>query len=307
MTATIHRSDEAVRRPLSKRRKPRGQPSGSRVTGWPARIAVLLIAAAWTVPTLGLLISSFRQPNDVLTTGWWTVFASPLHFLTHATLSNYTQVLANGMGSAFINTIVVAVPATVCPVLAAAFAGYAFAWMKIPCRNLLFGSLIALMVVPAQATLIPLLQLFSHIGLTGTFYAVWIAHAGFGMPLAIYILHNYISSLPRQLIDSARIDGASDFAIFWRLVLPLSVPAIAAFTTFQFLWVWNDFLVALVFLGGSPDVQVLTLNLQTLIGSRGEDWYLLTAGAFVTMIVPMIVFLTLQRFFVRGLTAGALK
>ena len=307
MTVTLSPRTESLRAARNRRRKTRERPRGPKITGWAARIAVLLIALGWTVPTLGLLISSFRQPKAVLTTGWWTVFASPLHFLTHATVSNYAQVLDSGMGRAFINTAAVAIPATVCPILAAAFAGYAFAWMKMPFRNLLFGTIIALMVVPVQATLIPLLRLFSHMGLTGTFYAVWIAHAGFGMPLAIYILHNYISSLPGQIIDSARIDGASDFKIFWRLVMPLSLPAIAAFAVFQFLWVWNDFLVALVFLGGSPNVQVLTLNLQQLIGSRGEDWYLLTAGAFVTMVVPMAVFLVLQRFFVRGLTAGALK
>lgn len=304
MTATLNRAPRPTTQP---RRTRRVQQSSPRIAGWAARIAVALIALAWTVPTLGLLVSSFRRPSDVSTTGWWTVLANPLRFFTHATLSNYTQVLDNGMGRAFVNTVAVAVPATVCPVLAAAFAGYAFAWMKMPCRNVLFGTIIALMVVPVQATLIPLLRLFSHMGLSGTFYAVWIAHAGFGMPLAIYVLHNYISSLPPQIIDSARLDGASDYKIFWKLVLPLSIPAVAAFATFQFLWVWNDFLVALVFLGGGPDVQVLTLNLQGLIGSRGEAWYLLTAGAFVTMVVPMTVFLLLQRFFVRGLTAGALK
>ena len=304
MTATLNRASRPTTQP---RRTRRVQQSSPRIAGWAARIAVALIALAWTVPTLGLLVSSFRRPSDVSTTGWWTVLANPLRFFTHATLSNYTQVLDNGMGRAFLNTVAVAVPATVCPVLAAAFAGYAFAWMKMPCRNVLFGTIIALMVVPVQATLIPLLRLFSHMGLSGTFYAVWIAHAGFGMPLAIYVLHNYISSLPPQIIDSARLDGASDYKIFWKLVLPLSIPAVAAFATFQFLWVWNDFLVALVFLGGGPDVQVLTLNLQGLIGSRGEAWYLLTAGAFVTMVVPMTVFLLLQRFFVRGLTAGALK
>lgn len=274
---------------------------------WMSRLTVTLICLCWTVPTLGLLISSLRSPTAVTGTGWWTVFAPPYH-LDHATLSNYAQVLGDGgMGRAFVNTVAVAVPATLCPILIAAYAAYAFAWMRLPARNTLFSVFIALMVVPVQATLIPLLKLFNGLGLSGTFFSVWIAHAGFGLPLAIYILRTYMGTLPREIMESAQVDGANHPAIFWRLALPLSMPAVAAFATFQFLWVWNDFLVALVFLGGAPNVQVMTLNLQGLIGSRGEAWYLLTAGAFVTMVVPLIVFFTLQRFFVRGLTAGAVK
>lgn len=269
-----------------------------------SRIALIVVCLAWSVPTLGLLVSSVRTPRAVDTSGWWTVFS---FHTPHLTLSNYATVLQGGMGRSLLNSFAVAIPATICPLLVAAFAAYAFAWMPLPGKNLLFAVFIALMVVPAQATLIPLLRLFDSLGLTGTFISVWIVHAGSGLPLAVFLLRNYMRGVPGEIIESAQVDGASHFTIFWRLALPLSAPALAAFATFQFLWVWNDFLIALVFLGGAPNVQVVTLTLQNLIGSRGEDWYVLTAGAFITMIVPMIVFFSLQRFFVRGLTAGAGK
>ena len=267
--------------------------------------ALLAICLLWTVPTIGLLISSFRGRQAIQSSGWWTVFTSPLEVTTWS-VENYTRVLDGGMGAAFLNSFVVSVPATVIPILAAAFAAYAFAWMRFPGREVLFVIVVGLLVVPLQVAFVPLLRMFGSAGITGTFLAVWLAHAGFGMPLAVYLLRNYMGSLPREVVESATVDGASHFQTFWRLMIPLSVPALAAFAIFQFLWVWNDLLVALVFLGGGRN-EVVTLALQQLIGSRGQDWHLLTAGAFVTMVVPLIVFFSLQRFFVRGLTAGSVK
>ena len=282
--------------------KPKGRREGGKTL---VRIAVLLICLAWTIPTLGLLISSFRDRDAILNSGWWTVFANPLDF-TQWTLENYGEVLEAGMGAAFVNSLAVTIPATVIPILAAAFAAYAFAWMRFPGRDFLFILIVGLLVIPLQVAFIPLLRLFGQFGLNGTFLAVWLAHTGFGMPLAVYILRNYMSSLPREVIESAKVDGASHFQTFWRLMIPLSVPALAAFAIFQFLWVWNDLLVAIIFLGGGPN-EVVTIALQQLVGARGQDWYILTAGAFVTMVVPLIVFFSLQRFFVRGLTAGSVK
>jgi alpha-glucoside transport system permease protein len=211
------------------------------------------------------------------------------------------------MGSAFLNTIVVAIPATVIPILMAAFAAHAFAWMRFPGRRILFGIVVALLVVPIQVALIPVLLDFNALQINGTFLAIWLAHTGFGLPLATYLLYNYISQLPRDLFESAYIDGASPFTVFTRLVLPLSTPALASFAIFQFLWVWNDYLVALIFIGATPGRQVLTMKLADIVGSRGQDWHLLTAGAFVSMIIPLVVFFSLQRFFVRGLLAGSVK
>jgi alpha-glucoside transport system permease protein len=211
------------------------------------------------------------------------------------------------MGTAFLNSFLVTVPSVVIPITIAAFAAYAFAWLQFPGRNFLFALVIGLMVVPLHMSLIPMLRLYTTLDLNGTFLGVWLAHTGFGLPLAVYLLHGYISSLPKEIVESAQIDGASPMTTFTQLVLPLSVPAIASFAIFQFLWVWNDLLVALVFLGTSKDTAVVTANLARLIGDRGQDWHLLTAGAFVTMIVPLIIFFSLQRYFVRGLTAGSVK
>jgi alpha-glucoside transport system permease protein len=211
------------------------------------------------------------------------------------------------MSGAFINSITVAVPATVIPILIAAFAAYGFAWMQFPGRRMFFILIIALLVVPLQIALVPILRDYVTLDLNGTFLAVWLAHTGFGLPLATYLLYNYISQLPRDILESAFIDGASHFTIFMQLIIPLSVPALASFAIFQFLWVWNDYLVALIFIGAKPDVQVMTMRLAEIVGSRGNDWHLLTAGAFISMLLPLAVFFSLQRYFVRGLLAGSVK
>jgi len=279
----------------------------------PLRIAIIVIAVAWTIPSIGLLITSIRPPDDILTSGWWTVFQHPFE-LTQYTVQNYIQVLtADGMAEAFLNSLLVTVPAVVIPITIAAFAAYAFAWLEFPGRSFFFVVVVGLMVVPLQMSLIPLLRLYVDINdifgikLNGEFLGVWLAHTGFGLPLAIYLLYGYISSLPGEIMESAHVDGASPLTTFTRLVLPLSVPVIASFAIFQFLWVWNDLLVALVFLGTNPEKTVLTARLSALVGERGQDWHVLTSGAFITMIVPLIVFFALQRYFVRGLTAGSVK
>jgi alpha-glucoside transport system permease protein len=280
-----------------------GGPGRGGLGRWVVRISLALIVLMWTIPTVGLLVSSFRPEAAVRTSGWWTQITTPLEW----TFENYTKVLEGGMAEAFVNSLAVSVPATVIPILAAAFAAYAFSWMEFRGREVMFIIFVALLVVPLQVALVPLLRIYSSLGITGTFLAVWLAHTAFGMPLAVYLFRNYMGSLPREVIESAKVDGAGHFQTFWRLIIPLSVPALAAYAIFQFLWVWNDLLVALVFLGGSPDVQVVTLNLRSLLGSQGQAWHLLTAGAFITMIVPLIVFFSLQRYFVRGLTAGSVK
>jgi alpha-glucoside transport system permease protein len=270
-------------------------------------LTVLFLIIIWTVPTLGLFITSFRSKEAIQTSGWWTVFGQLGS--GQFTLDNYDKVLfgGDGMATAFLNTLAVTIPAVVIPILIAAFAAYAFAWMDFPGRRLMFIAVVAMLVVPLQIALIPVLKAYLAIDLNGTFLAVWLAHAGFGLALATYLLYNYISQLPKDLMESAALDGASHFTTFMRLVLPLSVPALAAFAIFQFLWVWNDYLVATTFLGLNADVQVMTQRLVSITGSRGQDWQLLTSGAFVSMIVPVLVFLGLQRYFIRGLLAGSVK
>ncbi|WP_051400278.1 carbohydrate ABC transporter permease [Haloechinothrix halophila] len=290
--------------------EPPAKPSGGKprrgVSTIIVRIALLVMVLVWTIPTIGLLVTSGREPEVVSNSGWWSVLSSPLDF-TQWTAQNYEEVFtARGMGNAFLNSLVVTIPATVIPILVAAFAAYAFTFMKFPGRDVFFIVLVGLLVVPLQVAFIPLLQIFGEIGIVGTFPAVWLAHAAFGMPLAVYLLRNYMEGLPGEVIESAKVDGASHFVTFWRLIIPMSTPALAAYAIFQFLWVWNDLLVALIFLGPG-DNEVVTVNLSTLVGTLGSDWHLLTAAAFITMIVPMIVFLSLQRYFVRGLTAGSVK
>ncbi|PJF21634.1 MAG: alpha-glucoside ABC transporter permease [Phototrophicales bacterium] len=368
--------------------------------GWfLVRATLIFIVVIWTIPTFGLFISSFRDKDQLLVSGWWSSFLPTTRTITNGTLSadaqkeengewviegnlfpegnkgkiitygfsalrepdtpisepgttrdgytiyiqengdyrmvspepfpedmraqqvsfkarfsprwtleNYEEVLNSaGIGDSFLNTAIVAIPSTIIPIAIAAFAAYAFAWMQFPGRLLLLITVVGLLVVPLQLSLIPILKLYNQFSLRGQFPALWLAHTGFGLPFAIYLLYNYISQLPRDIIESAQIDGASHFDIFVRLIVPLSVPALAAFAIFQFLWVWNDFLVALVFLGTTSGEQVLTMNINALNGSRGEEWHIMTSAAFVSMIVPLLVFFSLQRYFVRGLTAGAVK
>jgi len=352
-------------------------------------IALIVLVIIWSIPTIGLFISSFRTRYDIQTSGWWSIFPhrewetvsvvdpkevsdlDPDSVMTiegvqgtfdelregvsspdgdtrvtwignkrlgrievqkqvwtvtwDFTLDNYKQVLfgasfevtrpdgtvetvpGQDMSQAFLNSLAVTIPSTVIPILIAAFAAYAFSWMQFPARRISFIMVVGLLVVPLQIALVPILSDYNKIGLNGTFLAVWLAHTGFGLALATYLLFNYISTLPREMMESAFIDGASHFTVFIRLVLPLSVPALASFAIFQFLWVWNDYLVALVFLGVDPNFKVVTQRLADLTGTFGNDWHLLTAGAFVTMLLPMLIFFLLQRFFVRGLMAGSVK
>jgi alpha-glucoside transport system permease protein len=274
--------------------------------GWLVKLTVFAIVAAWTLPSLGLLVNSFRTSVDSSQTGWWTSLFSPIS--TEWTLDNYNRVLTSGgLFDALINSLIVTIPSTIIPITLAAFAAYGFAWLKFKGRSLLFGIVVGLLVVPLQLSLVPLLKIYQSTELTGSFLGIWMAHTGFGLPLAVFLLYNYIAQLPKDIFESAYIDGATPFTAFTRLVLPLSVPALASFAIFQFLWVWNDFLVALVFLGTSSDVAVLTIELASIVGSRGEAFHLLTAAAFVSMVTPLIVFLALQRYFVRGLLAGSVK
>lgn len=272
----------------------------------PLRIAVIVIALLWSLPTLGIFISSLRPGSDVTQTGWWTALFAP--FQADWTLANYEAVLGGeNMANAFMNSLIVSIPATVIPITIAAFAAYAFAWMRFPLRGTLFMVVVALLVVPLQMALIPVQEIYQTLGINQTFLGVWLAHSAFGLPLAIFLLYNFISQLPGDLFETASIDGATHFQMFTRVVLPLSVPALAAFAIFQFLWVWNDLLVALVFLGATDERSVMTLELSRLVGGRGQQWHLLTAGAFVTMILPVLVFLALQRYFVRGILSGSVK
>jgi alpha-glucoside transport system permease protein len=273
----------------------------------PAVTAISLLVILWSIPSVGLLINSFRDPRAIRGSGWWTVFGN-LFDSASWTLQNYTTVLDEGFANAFANSLAVTIPAVVIPITVAAFAAYAFAWMEFPGRNTLFVIIVGLLVVPLQMAIVPIFSVYTSLELNGSFPGIWLAHTGFGLPLAVYLLRNYMGSLPSSLIESAKIDGASHWEIFTRLIIPLSTPVLAAFAIFQFLWVWNDYLVALIFLGvANPANAVLTVELANLAG-RGEGALsLLPAAAFVSMILPLVVFFSLQRYFVRGLTAGSVK
>ncbi len=271
--------------------------------GWLTRLALVVICAAWLLPTVGTLITSFRPLDDSNRSGWWTFLGG----LDNLTLNNYRQAIDQSQfGSALINSFAITLPATFIPILIAAFAAYAFTFMHFWGRDFLFLSIVAMLVVPNYVAFVPIQKIYGTLGMNGTFYAAWLAHIGFGMSLAIYILRNYMATLPKTIIESAKIDGASHFQTFYRLVLPMSVPALAAFAIFQFLWVWNDLLVALVFVGPGEN-QPVTIALAQLRGQVGQGWNLTTAGTLISIVVPVTVFLILQRYFVRGLTAGAVK
>ncbi|TDD70224.1 carbohydrate ABC transporter permease [Jiangella aurantiaca] len=275
-----------------------------RLTSRWASLIALIIAVLWTLPTFGLLLTSFRPELDIRTSGWWNWFSDP-----ELTLANYDEVLYGGtsLSTYFVNSLVITVPSVVIPVSIACLASYAFAWMKFPFRDTLFVAVFALQIVPLQVALLPLLRMFVDADLAGTFWPLWISHTIFALPLAIFLLHNFFKEVPGELMEAARVDGAGHVTIFLRIMLPLVTPAIAAFTIFQFLWVWNDLLVAISMTPGAQDVQPLTARLAELSGSRGSTWHLLSAGAFVSIVVPVIVFLFLQRYFVRGLLAGSVK
>lgn len=282
----------------------------------PLHITLIGFALLWSIPTIALLASSFRDPGDVVTSGWWNVVKHPLDL----SLNNYRDVLSKqGMDRAFFNSILITVPSTFFVILFAAFAAYAFAWMQFPGRNALFIVMVGLLVVPLQMTLIPVQQLYKELTIDAdmpliggrvfgisSYTGIWLAHAAYGLPFAIYLLRNFFGALPRDLLESAYLDGASDTRVFFRLIIPLSMPAIAALAIFQFLWVWNDLLIALILLG-DPDLAPMTLKISTLVSSFGTQYQLLTAAAFISMALPLVVFFALQRYFVQGILAGSVK
>jgi alpha-glucoside transport system permease protein len=266
---------------------------------------LIVLMIIWLIPTVGLAINSFRPGELAGSTGWWTALFPPYKF----SFENYSHVLGQqDIGSNFLNSLFISIPATVIPIFVAAFAAYAFSWMEFPGRNILFVVVVGLLVIPLQATLIPILSLFSAWGIAGTFLSVWLAHTGYGLPFAIYLLRNFMGSLPKEVFESAAIDGASPVTSFFRLAIPMSVPALAALAIFQFLFVWNDLLVALVYISATnPDNLPLTVSIAGLVTSIGGGTQFLGAAAFISMILPLIVFFSLQRYFVRGIVGGSVK
>jgi len=285
-----------------RRRRQKAEAAAERLSSPVASTIAVLIAILWSIPTLGLFVTSFRTVDDINTSGWWTALSNPLF-----SQYNYVEALFGGGGLAdnFINSVVITLPAVLIPITLALLAAYAFAWIPFKGRNILFVAVFALQIVPLQVTLVPLLTVYGQLGIAGSFWTVWLSHSIFALPLAIFLLHNFMKDVPPSLVEAARMDGAGHVTIFFKVLLPLLTPAIAAFGVFQFLWVWNDLLVALTF--ASNDASPMTAAVADLVGTRGSAWYLLSAGAFLTMIVPLAVFLGLQRFFVRGLLAGSVK
>ncbi|MBA3366796.1 MAG: carbohydrate ABC transporter permease [Actinobacteria bacterium] len=277
----------------------------------PVHLVLIAIAVIWLIPSVGLLVTSFRNRPDIASSGWWETLSN-----FNFTLDNYENVLSNqNMGSSFLNSLMISIPATLFPLLIGAAAAYAFSWIRFPFRDTIFLGIVALMVIPVQMTLVPVLRMFRDLGnwttgkedlITGSFVGIWIAHTTFALPFAVFLLRNFFITLPRDLIEAARVDGASNLRIFFRVILPLSVPALASFGIFQFLWVWNDLLMALVFVQ-EPDDLPLTVRISQVQSTYGVEWHLLSAGAFVLMAVPLAVFFSLQRYFVQGLLAGSVK
>ncbi len=305
---------------------------GSRVKGFLGGIPTWILwffVVIWTIPSLGLFINSFRTKDAMRNSGWWMFWQDSANGYGGLSLQNYSDVLGaeatGGLANGLLNSASIAIVSTIIPIAIAAFAAYAFAWIEFKGRDWLFIAVVALLAVPSQVALIPLLQMYSggahltmpfidktltifpDLDLAGTIPAVWLTHTGFALPFAIFLIHNYVSGLPRDVFESARIDGADHFTIFWRLVVPLSVPVLATFTIFQFLWTWNDYLIALTMIGANRDAMPATVVVASLAGEFGLREHLLTAGAFIITVVPMIVFFSLQRFFVRGITAGSVK
>ncbi len=278
-----------------------------RLQGVVLHVAVISLTVAWMVPAVGLFVSSFRPFTAINSSGWWVALSPPFNF----TLDNYVQVLQKGgLAHSIFNSFMISIPATIIPVTVAAFAAYAFSWMKFPGRNWIFLALVGLLAVPLQLSFVPVLKAYVSIGLTPStwgFVGVWLAHTGYGLPFSIYLLANFFRALPSDLFESAEIDGAGTLTVFFRIVLPLSVPALASLIIFQFLWIWNDLLVALIYVGGTENVAPMTVTLANLTNSLGQGYNLLTAAAFLSMIVPLVVFLSLQRYFVRGILAGSVK
>ena len=284
-------------------------------TSWGVHLALVVLMLVWLIPTIGLLVNSFRPAQEVASSGWWNGLLPPYDL----SLDNYAHVIGqNGIGASFINSLFITIPATIIPIFVAAFAAYAFSWMNFPGRNILFVVVIGLLVVPLQTTFIPILTMFAGIkihigpinvdGLNGQFLALWLAHTGYGLPFAVYLLRNFMGSLPREVFESAAIDGASPVTAFFRLALPMTVPAIAALAIFQFLFVWNDLLVALIYIGlANPDNLPLTVQIANLVNSLGGGWQFLGAAAFISMALPLVVFFSLQRYFVRGIVGGSVK
>jgi len=269
----------------------------------PLHLVVWVLMAIWLVPTVGLFVNSFRSVPDMAAQGWWTTLFPPHGF----TLESYQQVLnTEGIASGFVNSLLITIPATVIQVVIACFAGYAFAWMEFRGRDFFFLVIVALLAVPIQMTLIPVLRLFAATGIAGTFLAIWLAHTGYGLPFQVYLLRSYMGGLPKEVFESAEMDGASHVQRFWQILIPMSIPVIAANTIFVFLGVWNDLLVALTYLGTSPN-KPLTVELAQLTTSLGGGWQFLTAAAVLQMALPLVVFLALQRYFVRGIASGAVK
>lgn len=306
-SATPPVAEAAPEPPKVARRKESKEGGATGGAGWFTYLALGFVVLLWVLPTLGILLTSFRSRDDAASGGWWELFLKPAGF-GDLTFENYQKAIqGTNLGEGFINSLAIALPATFIPILVAAFAAYAFTFMRFPGRDVLFVIVVGLLVVPNFVSFVPMLKLYRDLGMGGTFPAVWLFHVGFGMSLAIFMIRNYMATLPNTIIESAKIDGASHFQTFWRLVLPMSVPALAAFAIFQFLWVWNDLLVALIFVGPGDNAPITVALRNNLMGQAGSGQHLITAGGFLSMVLPIAVFLLMQRFFVRGLTAGAVK